>query len=168
MTYQDKVAVIDNGRASLENGASWDDFQAQLVSLPDFYQKDIDATGVKVMTKFGDNIDTQLAESGTVAPIAGLHESVQAKLVDRKTTEIRNQLSNKITNQILRGGDPKTVLLQNHHPLLTKSVAQKAIDNVQRRTAVATEEESGGSMGVIWGVIAVILFIIKLLVAFAD
>jgi len=50
MTYQDKVAVIDNGRASLENGASWDDFQAQLVSLPDFYQKDIDATGVKVMT----------------------------------------------------------------------------------------------------------------------
>jgi len=29
MTYQDKVAVIDNGLASLENGASWEDFQAR-------------------------------------------------------------------------------------------------------------------------------------------
>jgi len=118
--------------------------------------------------KFGGTIDTQLADSGTVAPIEGLHESVQAKLVDRKTTEVRNRLSSKITNQILRGGDPKAVLLQNNHPLLTKSVAQKAIDNVQRRTAGAAQEESGGSWGVLWGIIAVILFIIKVLVAFAD
>lgn len=172
MTYQDKVAAIDNGRASLENGTSWGEFQAQLISLPDFYQKDVDATGVKVINaleaKYADLIETQLAETGTVAPIESLHESVQTKLIDRKTAEVRNRLSTKITNQILRGGDPKTVLLQNNHPLLTKSLAQTAIDNVQRRVNATKEETSGGSMSVIWAVIAVILFIIKLMVAFAD
>jgi|GEM_PF-2211665 len=172
MTYQEKVAVIDGGRASLENGTSWNDFQAQLISIPAFYQKDVDATGVKVIraleAKYADTIESQLAESGTVAPIDGLHESVQAKLVDRKTTEVKNRLKNKITNQVLRGGDPRTVLLQNEHPLLTKSLAQTALNNVQRRSSAAAGDDGGSSMGVVWAVIAVILFIVKLALAFAD
>lgn len=168
MTYQEKVALIEEGRQNLESGTSWNEFQAKLVSLPDFYQKDIDATGNKVVAAleavYGNQIDTQLAQDGTFPVITNLHETVVGKLGERRKKDIENRLSNKITNGILRGENPKAVLAKNAHPLLTKSLAQTAIDNVQRRN-VEKKEGSYGGIGV--GVV-IILIIIRIILRMAG
>lgn len=165
MTYQEKVAIIKDGQSGLENGSSWDDFQTRLASIPNFYQREIDATGIKVITaleaKYGNSIEQQLTEKGTVDPIEGLHESVSTKLVDRKTIEIRNSISARITRQILEGGDPKTVLRQNQHSLLTEKVAKNALASVERKVAAATEE-ADGDYNALKTVIYAIIIIVKL------
>jgi len=117
MTYQEKVSLIEEGRQSLEAGTSWNEFQAKLVSLPDFYQKDIDATGNKVVAAleavYGDQIDEQLAQDGTFPQIENLDQTVIDKLGVRRKKNIENRLKNKITNGILRGENPKAVLANN-------------------------------------------------------
>ncbi len=163
MTYQEKVSLIEEGRQSLEAGTSWNEFQAKLVSLPDFYQKDIDATGNKVVAAleavYGDQIDEQLAQDGTFPQIENLDQTVIDKLGVRRKKNIENRLKNKITNGILRGENPKAVLANNTHPLLTKSLAQTAIDNVQRRN-VQKKEGSYGGIGIAVVIILIILRII--------
>ena len=159
MTYQEKVDLIESSRKDIESGTSWSEFQAKLLSLPDFYQKDIDMVGNKVVASleaiYGDRIDAQLAQDGTFPPLDNLDATVVNKLGERRKKDVENRLKNKITNGILRGGDPKEVLAKNSHPLLTKSLADTAIENVKRRNVEKKEGNYGGV-----GVGVVIVFII--------
>jgi len=168
MTYQEKIALIEEGRQSLESGTSWNEFQARLVSTPDVYQKDIDATGNKVIAAleaiYGNRIDAQLGQDGTFPQIDNLHQTVIDKLGERRKKDIENRLKNKVTNGILRGENPKGVLALNAHPLLTKSLAQTAIDNVQRRN-VEKKEGNYGGIGI--GVV-IVLIIIRVLLRMAS
>lgn len=168
MTYQEKIALIEDGRQSLESGTSWNEFQAKLVSLPDIYQKDIDATGNKVIAAleavYGNRIDAQLAQDGTIPSIENLDQTVINKIGERRKKDIENRLKNKVTNGILRGENPKAVLVKNAHPLLTKSLAQTAIDNVQRRN-VEKKESNYSGIGI---AVVVILFLLRLILRMAS
>jgi hypothetical protein len=166
MTYQEKVSLIEEGRQRLEAGASWNEFQASLVSLPHLYQKDIDFISKKAISaieaSYCDLIDDQLAVDGIVPEIPNLHQTIVYVLGDERKRVVKNRLKAKIANGILGGEQPKAVLAENAHPLLTKSLAQTAINNVKRRN-VEKKEDNYATIGmVITGILVVLRMVFRM------
>ena len=171
MTYQDKLDLIKSSQATLENGGSWTEFQTNLAAVPDFYPKDITNTSNKVITaleaRFGDQIDEQLNDTGEVAPLPGLHPSVQDKLVNTRKKLLTGRLSRKLANRIMQGEDPKLVIAQNGHPLMTQKVIEAAVAQANhRREAKADAGGSGGAAG--WVIAVIVVFIIRLVLRMMD
>jgi len=100
MNHQEKQTLIADYVSQINNGLSWDEFQAQLTAITDVQQKDIVSANFKVMNaldaKYGKTVEKQLARSGNVASIHDLHETVVAKLVKRKKIHTKIKLRRSI------------------------------------------------------------------------
>jgi hypothetical protein len=138
MNYQEKLALIDEGKEALANGMTWEAWETRLAESG-LLQKDINANGIKVISAvddaYGATIQEELMASGTAIRPDNLHESVFEKIVERRKKQVKAKLSRIISQQILDGGQPEAVLQQNAHPLLDGSVLRSAI----RKTSAETE-----------------------------
>lgn len=168
MTYQDKISLIQDSQAQLENGGSWADFQGQLAAIPDLYPKDVANTTNKVLgaleAKYEARIDEQLNDTGEAAPIGNLHPETFNRLVDSRKKTIQNRLSRRISNELMKGARPEQVAAHNAHPLLTKEVLESAVKNANTRVLAQQESDGEGSGSwAIWLVVSIIIIVIKIM-----
>ena len=90
MNYQEKLALIDEGKEALANGMTWEAWETRLAESG-LLQKDINANGIKVISAvddaYGATIQEELMASGTAIRPDNLHESVFEKIVERRKSK---------------------------------------------------------------------------------
>lgn len=161
MTYQDKLALIEQGEARIATGISWEAWEKEL-SDSGLYQKDINNAGVKVIgaidERYGDAVEQELIATGKATPIDGLHESVFEKLVARRMQTAKAKLSRKISDDILAGKDPRMALIEHVNPLLDERVINNAVNRTNNRVAeIHEKQQNSNPVSLILGIIILVV-----------
>ncbi|MFK8161162.1 MAG: hypothetical protein AB8H12_01755 [Lewinella sp.] len=157
MNYQEKLALIDEGKDALAAGMAWEAWEARLTASG-LYQNDINTNGIKVISAvdetYGDAIQEEMMATGTAIKPENLHDSVFEKIVERRKKQVQAKLSRIISQQILDGGEPEVVLAQNAHPLLDGSVLRSAIRKTNAEAEVRQEKaENASPLSLILGLV---------------
>lgn len=149
MTYQEKISFIDGAVERINNGLSWESFQAELNRNSSLYKKDVEDISRKVVKSVedahGSRIhDALMAQEENIDP-AGLDPEIFEKIRARQEDTIRNTLKNRMARDLANGVPAAQALASHHHPLLSEEDIQKAVNKAKARIVAQTEEASNRS-----------------------
>jgi len=144
MTYQEKLAVIEEGSKILSGGVSWDEWQDQ-ISRQGLNQKDIDHIGVKVITAidniFGDPIEAQLESAGVAVLDNRLHVSVHNRIAERRSKKVKGKLLKKISADLLAGHSIDQIVATNGNALVDEQLLEKAVQKARAKEKIIVQNQ---------------------------